>query len=131
MLRRLRDHSNHMEVSEHFFDCSFFLSCSLRLNRVLRLGQVIVLSFDNPTLAFGLGDVEIGYMETIILLNPSRYLFISRSVLKSGCVHLLEIELHLYMLTLHVSLGKQDNRLHMMRPGEHVYRTDGCKAVDS
>lgn len=70
MLRRLRDHSNHMEVSECFFDCNFFLSCSFRLNRVLGLGQIIVLSFDNPALAFGLGDVEIRYVESVILLNP-------------------------------------------------------------
>lgn len=57
-----------MKVSECFFDRSFFLRCSLRMNRVLGLGQIIVLSFDNPELAFGLGDVEIRYVESVICL---------------------------------------------------------------
>lgn len=51
-----------MKVTERFFDRFLFLSRSLRLNRALGLGQIIVLSFDNPALAFGLGDVEIRYI---------------------------------------------------------------------
>ena len=70
----------------------------------------------------GLGYVEIRYVESVILLNSRCYLIISCSVLESGSIHLLEIELHLYMLTLHVSLGKQDNRLDM--PGDNVIDVD-------
>jgi len=83
----------------------------------------------NPALAFGMGDVEIRYAESVILLNPRYNLIISCSVLESGSIHLLEIELHLYMLTRHVSLGKQDNSLHMMGPREHVDRADLFEGV--
>ena len=37
-----------------------------------------------------------------------------------GSIHLLEIELHLYMLTRHVSLGKQDNRFNVVFVEQHL-----------
>jgi len=90
-----------------------FLLLLRRLRRpaVLTLRQIIVLPFDDPTLPFGLRNIQVCHMESVLLLYPLLDLLICSPLLKPGHVHVFEREFNSDILTRYVSLGKLDNRV--------------------
>ena len=102
-------------MPERLYDRLFlFLRC-FRRPAVLTFRQIIVLPFDDPTLPFGLRNIQVCHMETILFLHPRLDLLICSPLLKPGHFHVFKRELNSDFIARYISLGKLDNRLNMAR----------------
>lgn len=106
----------------------FLFRRALRHFGIFLLRQIIVLPNIQPTFPLDLGDVQRRYLQTGMLQHIRFNLLIGRTLLEPGHIHVLQRKLHTHFLRVDFSLGKQDNRLHMVRVREHV---DGLDLFDA
>ena len=106
----------------------FLLRRTLRHFRIFLLRQIIVLSHIQPALPLDLGNIQAGYLQTILLQHIRLDLVIGRLALRSSQIQLVQIQLHLDML-LGVEFGQKHYRLDVFGLGEHIQREDGAQLV--
>ena len=108
------DPSNHLKMPQRFHNRILFFLQTLGLLRIFIFRFMVILSLNNAVFLLHPCNIEIGYLQLMMLPHIIPNLIVSRLAFRSSHIQFIHADVH-FDMPLDMEFGQKEDRFHMCR----------------